>query len=70
MEIRILPNLDCSSKDAIELATAKKTNGTTLTNKRFRKISPTGFNAGTILGKNMPIKLPTAIPKMSKSRLE
>jgi hypothetical protein len=62
----ILPNLDCCSSDAIELETAKNTNGTTLTKRRFRKISPKGLTYSTILGAVIPIMLPATIPK-SKS---
>ena len=43
IENMILPNFDCCSTAAIELATAKNTKGTTLTKSRFRKISPIGF---------------------------
>jgi len=62
----ILPNFDCCSNDEMELETAKNTNGTTLTKRRFRKISPSGLMYSTICGATMPIMLPTVIPKRRK----
>ena len=58
----ILPNFDCSSSEAMELETAKKTNGTTLTNNKLRKISPSGLRKSTAFGKKIPRKLPAVIP--------
>ena len=58
----IFPNFDCCSKLEIELATAKNTKGTTLTNSRFRKISPKGFMYSTNEGETIPMILPTEIP--------
>jgi hypothetical protein len=54
----ILPNLDCCSNEAIELDTAKNTRGTTLTKRRFRKISPKGLIYSTKSGATIPIMLP------------
>jgi hypothetical protein len=59
----ILPNLDCCSSDAIELDTAKKTKGTTLTKRRLRKMSPKGLIYSTKPGATIPIMLPIVIPK-------
>jgi len=62
----ILPNSDCCSRDAIELDTAKNTSGTTLTNRRLRNISPTGFIYSTKSGVTIPIILPIVIPNNKK----
>ena len=60
--------LDCCSKDAIELDTAKNTRGTTLTKRRFRNISPNGFINSTKPGAIIPIMLPIVIPS-SKNKI-
>jgi hypothetical protein len=59
----IFPNLDCCSKEEIELDTAKNTKGTTLTKRRLRKISPRGFIYSTKPGATIPMMLPIVIPK-------
>jgi hypothetical protein len=58
----IFPNLDCCSNEAIELDTAKNTRGTTLTKRRFRKISPKGLIYSTKSGATIPMMLPIVIP--------
>ncbi len=61
----IRPTFECCSTEAMELATAKNTSGTTLTNNRFRKMSPMGFRYVTVSGTKMPMKLPVMMPASS-----